>query len=92
MVTAVKPGWVSTERAWDGGPHLVEIELEPITVRALRVSANAAGDEAHFQELLDMADATAVNALVFDTKTEGGTVLYDPTVQPAHDIGTGAAR
>lgn len=87
MVTAVKPGWVSTERAWDGGPHLVEIELEPITVRALRVSANAAGDEAHFQELLDMADATAVNALVFDTKTEGGTVLYDTRVQTAHDIG-----
>ena len=87
IVTAVKPGWLSAEQSWEGGPHLVEVALEPITVRALRVSANAAGDPEHFQELLDLADSTAVNALVFDTKTEGGTVLYDTSVEMAHDIG-----
>jgi hypothetical protein len=86
VVTAEKPGWVAGETAWDGGTGLVEISLKPITVRALRVSANAAGDPEHFQRLLDLADETAVNALVFDTKTEGGIVLYDTSVELAHDM------
>ncbi len=87
VVTANKPGWVADEAAWDGTLGLVEINLEPITVRALRVAANAAGDPAQFQRLLDLADETAVNALVFDTKTEGGTVLYDTKVALAHEMG-----
>jgi hypothetical protein len=87
VVTANKPGWVSDEAAWDGTLGLVEINLEPITVRALRVAANAAGDPAQFQRLLDLADETAVNALVFDTKTEGGMVLYDTRVALAHEMG-----
>jgi hypothetical protein len=87
VVTANKPGWVSDEAAWDGTLGLVEINLEPITVRALRVAANAAGDPAQFQRLLDLADETAVNALVFDTKTEGGMVLYDTKVALAHEMG-----
>ncbi len=87
VVTAQKPGWVSSESTWDGGTTLVEIRLKPITVRALRVAANAAGDPAQFEQLLDLADETAVNALVFDTKTEGGLVLYDTKVALAHDMG-----
>lgn len=87
MVSATKSGWVSAEVPWDGSTQLVEIRMEPITVRALRVSANAAGDPDHFQELLQLADDTAVNALVFDTKIEGGMVLYDTSVPLAHEIG-----
>ncbi|HEY5891487.1 MAG TPA: putative glycoside hydrolase [Acidimicrobiia bacterium] len=87
LVTAEKPGWVSSEAPWDGGTTPVEIRLKPITVRALRVAANAAGDPAQFQQLLDLADETAVNALVFDTKTEGGLVLYDTGVALAHEMG-----
>jgi len=87
VVTAEKPGWDAGESPWDGSTRLVEVALEPITVRALRVSANAAGDPEHFQRLLDLADSTAVNALVFDTKTEGGIVLYDTTVALAHEMG-----
>lgn len=87
IVTAKKSGWVPAEAPWDGSTNLVEIRMEPITVRALRVSANAAGDPDQFQRLLDLADETAVNALVFDTKIEGGMVLYDTSVQLAHDIG-----
>lgn len=86
-VTAEKPGWVSAEMPWDGGPGLIELALEPIIVRALRVSANAAGDPAHFQRLLDLADQTAVNALVFDTKAEGGIVLYNTSVALANEMG-----
>lgn len=87
VVTAEKPGWVSGEATWDGSTGLVEIALQPITVRALRVAANAAGDPDHFQRLLDLADDTAVNALVFDTKTEGGLVLYDSSVKLAREMG-----
>lgn len=91
VVTAVKPGWLSAEQPWDGNPGRVEIRLEPITVRALRVAANAAGDPDHFQRLLDLADQTAVNALVFDTKVEGGLVLYDTSVEMAYEIGAVSA-
>jgi hypothetical protein len=87
VVTAVKPGWITAEAPWDGGSAALEIALQPITVRALRVSANAAGDPDHFQQLLDLADQTAVNALVFDTKIEGGLVLYDTSVAMAREIG-----
>ncbi len=91
MVTAVKPGWVSAEQPWDGNPGRLELRMAPITVRALRVAANAAGDPDLFQSLLDMADQSAVNALVFDTKIEGGLVLYDTTVELAYEIGAVAA-
>lgn len=87
VVAAKKPGWGPSEAPWDGSTRSVEVTLNPITVRALRVSANAAGDPAHFKRLLDLADATAVNALVFDTKIEGGIVLYDTSVALAHEMG-----
>lgn len=86
IVFAVKPGWIATEQPWDGNPGRLELRMEPITVRALRVAANAAGDPDHFQQLLDLADETAVNALVFDTKIEGGLVLYDTSVELANEI------
>lgn len=91
MVTAVKPGWIAAEQTWEGSPGVVELRMEPITVRALRVSANAAGDPDHFQQLLALADQTAVNALVFDTKIEGGLVLYDTSVEMAYEIGAVSA-
>ena len=91
VVTAVKPGWTAAEQPWEGSPGVVELRMEPITVRALRVSAEAAGDPDQFQQLLDLADQTAVNALVFDTKIEGGLVLYDTSVEMAYEIGAVAA-
>lgn len=82
-----RPGWVATVVPWDGGAATVEAVIEPRLVRALRVSAYVAEDRAAYDALLDLADETAVNALVFDTKQEGGTVLYDTSVQEAHEIG-----
>ncbi len=80
-----KPAWESTEQEWDGGGGFMTVTLDPVRVRGLRVSGVAAGDDDMFAELLTLADETAVNALVFDTKQEGGTVLYDTAVQDAHD-------
>lgn len=91
VVVAVKPGWIAAEQPWDGNPGRMELRMEPITVRALRVAANAAGDPDHFQRLLDLADETAVNALVFDTKIEGGLVLYNTSVELADEIGAVSA-
>lgn len=82
-----KPGWTRTEVAWDEETSFFEATIERQTIRGLRVGAEAAGSDPAFEGLLDLADASAVNALVFDTKQEGGKVLYDTAVQAAHDIG-----
>jgi hypothetical protein len=56
-------------------------------VKGLRVFYDAAGDAAAFAEILRLADNTAVNALVFDTKEEKGRVLYDSAVPFARESG-----
>ena len=89
-ITAVevrRPGWLPTVVPWDGGASTVEAVIEPKLVRGLRVAAEVARDDGAFAALLDLADETAVNTLVFDTKQEGGTVLYDTGVESAHAIG-----
>lgn len=82
-----KRGWTEAQVPWETGSSFFVVTIGPKKVRGLRVGASAAGDDAHFERLLKLADDTAVNALVFDTKQEGGTVLYDTTVGEAHDIG-----
>jgi len=82
-----KPAWVGADVAWDGSSAFVEVVIEPLRIRGLRVGGGVAGDDAHFGEILALADATAVNALVFDTKQEGGRVLYDTSVTTAHEWG-----
>lgn len=82
-----KPAWEATEVAWDGDAGFVPITMKPFKVRGLRVNATAAGDDAAFEALLQLADETAINTFVFDTKQEGGKVLYDTRVEEAHAIG-----
>jgi hypothetical protein len=86
-VAVGKLGWVGTEIDWEGSSDLVRLAIEPIRIRGLRVGGGAAGDDAHFAEILALARDTAVNALVFDTKQEGGRVLYDTSVVAAHEWG-----
>ena len=82
-----KPGWSSTELAWTEETTFYEASIEPVTIRGLRVSAEAAQSDDAFARLLELAADSAVNALVFDTKTEDGVVLYDTRLDVAHDIG-----
>jgi hypothetical protein len=56
-------------------------------VKGLRVFYDTAGDEAAFAEILRIAETTAVNALIFDTKEEKGWVLYDTAVPFARESG-----
>ena len=86
-VRVTKPGWLPTELDWDGSASFLEVAIEPVKVRGLRVGGGVAGDDAEFEEILALADQTAINALVFDTKQEGGRVLYDTSVATAHELG-----
>lgn len=86
-VVAEKAAWLPSETEWDGESGRLTVTIEPFIVRGLRVSGPAAGDPVAFGEILDLAEASSVNALVFDTKPEGGEVVYDTKVQEAIDIG-----
>lgn len=89
---ASKPGWTSTVAKWVPDSTHMEIEIAPVRMRGLRVDAETAGNDAAFEALLDLAGDTAINALVFDTKQEGGNVLYETDVRDAHDIGAVTIR
>lgn len=90
-LTISKPGYTSVELEWDGTQSFLRTTLSPFVVRGLRVGAEAVRTDEAFDALLALADATAVNAFVFDTKQEGGKVLYDTGVTEAHEIGAVAA-
>lgn len=86
-MTVSKPGWTSSEIVWDELTTFYEATIDRLTIRGLRVAAEAAQSDSAFGRLLQLADDSAVNALVFDTKREDGKVLYDTSIRAAHDIG-----
>ena len=86
-MTVTKRGWSSAEILWNETNPVVEATVEMLPIRGLRVSAETAADDAQFSSLLTLAADTAVNALVFDTKQEGGKVLYASTVEAANASG-----
>lgn len=100
LVTISRPAWHGTEVPWAGEAR-VDVALEPRIVRALRVSKYVAGNADQFASLLDLADRTLVNSLVFDTKDESGYVLYETavpqaaafdSVRPMYDVQTALAE
>lgn len=86
-VQAVKTAWEPGATEWDGTVGRVEVTMQPFIVRGLRVDGTAAGDEAKMDAILRMADNSAVNTLVFDTKDEKGIVQYLSEVPEAGAIG-----
>ena len=86
-VEAWKAAWIPTTTEWTGQEGRLTVEMEPFVVKGLRVASWIAGDKDDFAEMLALADNSAVNALVFDTKPEGGEVVYETHVQEAIDIG-----
>jgi len=86
-VLVTRPGWEPAEFDFDGTGSPLTVTLQPRRVRALRVIAAAAADPATFASLVEMADGSEVNALVFDAKDESGAVHYATEVQEAWDIG-----
>lgn len=87
-ITVTRPAWEGAVVSWDGEDADVTVELEPKMIRALRVAGDGsgAGDIEKWQELLELADNTAINAFVVDTQDEGGYVYHDTEVQLAYEI------
>jgi len=84
-VSVAKPAWLPVEVDWDGGPS-IDIELEPRIVRGLRVAKYVAMEPDQFEELLDLAERTIINTLIFDTKDESGYVLYETGVEKVAEL------
>jgi hypothetical protein len=63
------------------------VTLQPRVVRGIRAVYDWVKDDDAFAAILDLAAGSTVNALVFDTKDEAGTVHYDTAVEEAHEIG-----
>jgi hypothetical protein len=84
-----RPAWESNTVAWDGSTPDVTVELQPRMIQALRVAGDTsgAGSVTKWQELLELADQTGINAFVVDTTEESGLVLRDTDVALAYDIG-----
>lgn len=76
-VVVEKAAWVGTSAEWGGERRRLDLKMDPFIVRGLRVDAATAGDDEAFARILDFADKSTVNALVFDTKIEKGNVTHE---------------
>ncbi|CAN5324506.1 putative glycoside hydrolase [soil metagenome] len=86
-VTATRPAWETASATWDGAAPEVEIQMQPRTIRALRVSGDKAANDATWEELLDLVAHSAINGLVIDTKDESGWVYHESRVPEVEQIG-----
>jgi hypothetical protein len=86
-ISLTRPAWEPASYDWTGETLDIELAMEPRMVRALRVGGDIAGSPGAWRRILELADDTVINALVVDTKEEGGTVFHDTEVETAHEIG-----
>jgi hypothetical protein len=86
-MTLSRPAWETSEYEWDGGVDAIDIPMTPLTIRALRLSANDISDPDRWSRILSLADSTGVNGLVIDLKAEDGTVVYRSELPIAAAIG-----
>lgn len=84
-VTVERPAWVTTEFTWDGGAGEAVVEMTPFAARAVHISGEAARDR--FDEFIDMAKTTELNALMLDLKDETGLVWYETANPTAIEVG-----
>jgi len=87
-MTATRAAWLSSTDSWDGRAETVDVVLEPRMINAVRITAPAAGDDVKWEAFIEMANESAVNAFVFDTKDEDGEVKYDSSVPAVAEIGS----
>ncbi|MDW3217493.1 MAG: putative glycoside hydrolase [Acidimicrobiales bacterium] len=72
-VVVTHPRFTPTVVEWTGAGDRLRIALGAVTLRALHVNGNVPGT-ARWDELLEVADRTALNAVMLDMKDESGTV------------------
>ena len=90
-IVITRPAWKATTVPWDGSTDGIELTMDPLQLKALRVNAEAAGDPSRWNEILSLADVSAIDAVVVDVKDETGTVAHDTEVELAHEIGAAKA-
>lgn len=86
-ITLSRAAWVSAEFDWDGSAGDYDMSMSRAQIRAIRATPQDVIDTTGWNELLSLADRTAINALVIDLKTEDGTVVYPTNVRTAIAIG-----
>lgn len=79
------PGYHARARELDDQME-IEVTLEEKPIRAIYVTAGAVGDQAKWDELLDLVERTELNAMVIDIKDSTGSVFYETEVEMAHEI------
>jgi hypothetical protein len=65
--------------------------LESFQIRAVYVGADVAADDARWNAMLELVEATELNAVVLDVKDSSGVVLYDTQTPLAMEIGARGA-
>jgi hypothetical protein len=100
-VTITRPAYMPATYDFDGVALTAAITLEPRIVKAIRIVPDVAADDAKYQNLINLAAATTVNAFIFDTKGDsdsasgkhdGGLIYYDSKVPAAVSAGLVAVR
>jgi hypothetical protein len=85
-VTITRPGYEPDEYEFDGSVTEVTIPMEVRIVRAIHLSSTWTVDDAEFQKYIDLANATTINAFVFDAMGDNDNLLdYRSTVQAVVD-------
>jgi hypothetical protein len=84
-VLVQRPAWLATEFSWDGGPGETVVEITPFTARAVHVTGEAVRDR--FDEFIELARTTELNALMIDLKDETGLIWYGTTNPVALEVG-----
>lgn len=69
-----------------------DAELEAFLVRAIYASGDTAADNGLWSNMVDIANDTAVNAIVVDLKDSTGQVLYDSQVPLVEEVGAETVR
>lgn len=85
-VTVNRPAWMSTEVDWDGTEEPLEIALHPRVVRATHAVMWLPGRDS-WEEFLDLATRTEINAMVLDIKDESGLIAHRSKVPLALEVG-----
>jgi hypothetical protein len=85
VVTVDRPAWIPATFEWDGGAGDTAVQIEPFIARAVHISGEAVRDR--YEEFIEMAKQTELNAVMIDLKSENGLVWYDTVNPTAQEVG-----
>ncbi len=87
QIELARPAWDPVAYSWDGSFVQYDMSMSPTVIKAIRISPEDLLDSQRWQSLLSLADATGVNGIVVDLKTEDGSVVYRSENPTSNSIG-----